>query len=187
MSLYSNYRWMPELTIPLAARIVEHLGVPRGARVLDFGCAKGYLVKALRLLGRDAYGCDTSTYALQHAPTDVSPFLFPTLHGTYDWVLAKDVLEHLDYDEIGVVLNRLRAAADHLFAVIPMGHAGQYAVPAYEQDATHVIREGLEWWCARFLDGGWEVQMAEYRVEGIKDNWAEWPRGNGFLTARRAV
>ena len=51
-SLYNNYRWMPELTIPFCSRIVEHLKISTEQKVLDFGCAKGYSVKAMRLLGR---------------------------------------------------------------------------------------------------------------------------------------
>ena len=36
-------------------------------RTLDVGCARGYLVEALRELGVDAHGCDVSGYAVEHA------------------------------------------------------------------------------------------------------------------------
>ena len=38
----------------------------KGDRVLDIGCAKGFLVKDLLDLGIDAYGVDVSEYALQN-------------------------------------------------------------------------------------------------------------------------
>ena len=57
-SLYTNYRWIPELTIPMCSFLNEQLGIGQSENVLDFGCAKGFIVKAMRLLGRNAYGVD---------------------------------------------------------------------------------------------------------------------------------
>ena len=57
-SLYQNFRWIPELTIPLAHHIVQSMGIMHDQTVMDFGCAKGYLVNALRLLKLEAYGVD---------------------------------------------------------------------------------------------------------------------------------
>ena len=38
----------------------------KGSRVLDVGCAKGFLVKDFLDLGIDAYGLDISEYALKN-------------------------------------------------------------------------------------------------------------------------
>ena len=62
ISGYSNYRWMPELTIPMCAMLNESLGIKLGQRILDFGCAKGFIVRAFRLLHREAWGYDPSEY-----------------------------------------------------------------------------------------------------------------------------
>src|SRR3989339_273533 len=50
-----NYdgRW-----IPVAKDIVDHFSLKPGDRLLDVGCAKGFLVKDLLALGIDAYGID---------------------------------------------------------------------------------------------------------------------------------
>ena len=45
-------------------------------KVLDVGCAKGFLVKMLRENGFDSYGIDISEYALGSAPEDVKSYLF---------------------------------------------------------------------------------------------------------------
>ena len=42
-------------------------GTSACSRALDVGCARGYLVEALRELGVDAHGCDVSRYAVEHA------------------------------------------------------------------------------------------------------------------------
>ena len=55
---------MPELTLPLAHHIAVDCNLDKHQTICDFGCAKGYLVYALRLLGYDAYGVDISEYAI---------------------------------------------------------------------------------------------------------------------------
>ena len=97
-SLYDNYRWLPSLTTHMAQRIAEHCGIHGGARVLDFGCARGYMVKALRELGYQGFGIDVSKWALENCDTEVKQYLYSSFSGeTYDWIIAKDVLEHIEY------------------------------------------------------------------------------------------
>ena len=50
-SLYENYRWLPDLTIPMVAAMIRHLGIKPDDKILDFGCARGYVVKAFREMG----------------------------------------------------------------------------------------------------------------------------------------
>ena len=46
-----------------------------GKKVLDVGCAKGFLVEDLRSFGVDAYGIDISQYAIDCASEAVKPYL----------------------------------------------------------------------------------------------------------------
>jgi ubiquinone/menaquinone biosynthesis C-methylase UbiE len=55
----------------VAMDIVDHFGLKPGDRLLDVGCAKGFLVKDLLELGIDAYGIDISAYALMHCEPEV--------------------------------------------------------------------------------------------------------------------
>src|SRR5262245_51681773 len=55
----------------LARVLVERFG-PR--RVLDVGCAKGFLVEQLRDLGVEAFGIDASEHAISEVRSDVKPF-----------------------------------------------------------------------------------------------------------------
>ncbi len=56
-------RWLP-----VARDMVDHFGLKPGDRVLDVGCAKGFLVKDLMLTcpGLEVFGLDISKYALTH-------------------------------------------------------------------------------------------------------------------------
>ena len=57
---------------PVAKDIVSHFKLKPGDRVLDIGCAKGFLVKDLLSLGIDAYGLDISEYALENCEPEVT-------------------------------------------------------------------------------------------------------------------
>lgn len=180
-SCYSNYHWMPELTIPMAARIVEYLKIREDEKILDFGCAKGYLVKALRLLHREAYGYDISEYALKSVPVDVKEYVSNEITNQYDWIISKDVFEHIPYEEIDILLKDLAQKTKKMFVVVPLGEGEKYVVSAYELDSTHIIRENLEWWINKFQENGFQVVEAKYKVKYIKENWAKWEKGNGFF------
>lgn len=190
-SLYENYRWLPELTVPMSQAIVDYCGIVKGERILDFGCARGYLVKALRGLGHDAYGIDISEWAIRNADEETKPFLNwdnnspPFLPREFDWIIAKDVLEHVEY--VSHVINYLmEVAGKGMFVVVPLSwfDGGCYIIDEYEKDTTHIQRHPLFVWAELFIRPGWQVE-ASYRVKGVKDNYAQYKRGNGFITARR--
>ena len=69
---YGGYRYDGRW-IPVARDIIAHFGLRPGMRVLDVGCAKGFLVKDLMLAcsGLEAFGLDVSLYALMHAEKEI--------------------------------------------------------------------------------------------------------------------
>ncbi len=73
---YGGYRYDGRW-IPIAEDIVRHFDLKPGNRVLDLGCAKGFLVKDLMavLPGLQAYGLDISHYALTHCEPEVAGHL----------------------------------------------------------------------------------------------------------------
>lgn len=197
-SLYEDYHWIPELTIPLAKLIKEHIDKRFGPEILndkamlDFGCAKGFLVKAFRLIGVNCYGVDISEYAIRSAPEDLDSFVshiksdlnHPKDWPSFDWVVAKDVLEHFPYDDIDEVLSKLREKAENIFAVIPLGNGSNYYIAEYEEDKSHFIRQDLEWWKNRFRENGFDVE-ATYDVGNLKAKWAEHHhKGNGLFISK---
>ena len=69
---YGGYRYDGRW-IPVARDMIAHFGLKPGDRVLDVGCAKGFLVKDLMLAcpGLEAFGIDVSRYALDHCEPEV--------------------------------------------------------------------------------------------------------------------
>lgn len=192
-SLYVQYSWKPELTVPMVCSMVRHLGIGPDDSILDFGCARGYTVRAFREMAYDAWGYDISQWALENADEAVKEFLIcnqsTILADSFDWVIAKDVLEHIGIGELGVAIDLMKCAARKgLFVVVPLASntVFRYDVPEYELDVTHIHRMSLNWWVGKFFQTGWSVE-ARYRVNGIKDNYSQYPTGNGFIVARKLV
>lgn len=188
ISGYQNYRWIPELTIPMALTIIEYLDISRLDTILDYGCAKGYLVKALRLLYRMAWGVDVSSYAIENVDPMVKDYCFlkgnQNLPDSFDLCIAKDVFEHIDEGRLGHSLQRLGAKI--LFAVIPLGDGEKFIAPSNNIDITHRICQTKDWWIDFFGENGWVTHDFRYKINGIKDHYYErYPEGHGFFVLSR--
>ena len=177
-SLYQNYRWIPELTIPLAHHVVRFLDIQPGDTVMDFGCAKGYLVYALKLLGVQAHGVDISKYAISQSPKEINgsvkaiePYSNDFIYS--DYLLAKDILEHIPYDSLDRQMEILRERCKHIFAIIPLGKNGKYIIPAYEMDQSHYICEDIDWWKDKFKRAGFNDCSFSTDLGAFKQNWQE--------------
>jgi len=184
---YQDYRWMPERTIKFAHKIIKELGLRDGDLILDYGCAKGFLTKAFRILDIDAFGCDISNYAIENADKEIKNYVklmegnkIP-YDGPFRWIVAKDVFEHLTPNQLEETLVECKKKSENLFIVTPLGDGEKYIIPQYELDVTHIIRQPLNWWEKEFEKSGWNLNRFSYLINGMKDNWSHYPKGNGFF------
>lgn len=189
LSCYVNYRWLPEKTIPAAMTYVDYLGIGRGESVLDFGCAKGFYVKALRLLHRDAWGCDISEYAVSQADDSVKPYIKVVSKAPipfdeeFDYIIAKDVLEHMNEEDIGRFLSSAGALCRrYMLVIVPLAENGKYIIPEDELDVTHLQRKTGDEWKSLFRNNGWSIDLYSNRIVGLKDHQAVYQSGVGFFT-----
>ena len=184
-SLYSHYRWMPELTIPMAHHIAKDMDLDDNEKVLDFGCAKGFTVKALRLLGYKAYGVDVSEYAISQIEEGTRKWCgvikpqepLVCAEGGYDWILCKDKID----EQLKVLYN----GGKRIMAMIPLGDGKKYIIDSYELDKSHFIREDVHWWQDRFEKAGFDVDMLTNCMGPYKKNWQFEPEGNCLIIASK--
>jgi SAM-dependent methyltransferase len=123
----------------VADAIVTQLG-PR--TVLDVGCAKGFLVAALRERGVDATGFDISEVAIAEAPSAARPHvrvgsLTEPIEGRYDLVTCLEVIEHLDPSDAPGAVANLSGASDRLLLS---------STPGDLDEPTHVNIQPPERW-----------------------------------------
>ncbi len=100
---YGGYRYDGRW-VAVAKRLVELYGLKPGHRVLDIGCAKGFLIKDLMdtLPGIEAFGVDVSDYAIRHSHPDAAGRIaradcahLPFADGSFELALAINAIHNL--------------------------------------------------------------------------------------------
>ncbi len=112
---YGGYRYDGRW-LPIAEDIISHYGLRAESRVLDIGCAKGFLVKDLRKVcpGLDAFGIDISEYAMNHCEPEVIGRLhlgcatsLPFPDKSFDFVLSINTLHNLEGEHLQKALREI--------------------------------------------------------------------------------
>jgi SAM-dependent methyltransferase len=127
--------------ISIARTFVEHFELKPGNKVLDVGCAKGFLVKDLTDVcpGIEVYGLDISQYALTHAHKDVtgrvlrgSCDMLPFGDQSFDAVICINTIHNLEPSRCAIAIRELQR--------VSKGH-GFIQVDAYRSDAERQLFE----------------------------------------------
>lgn len=189
LSNFENYRWLPDNTISMATHLKRYLGLKDNESIFDFGCARGYLVKAMRMLNVQAWGYDISEWAIQNCDPEVKPFVSNHLNGaSYSAIFCKDVAEHIPPAELRGVVHWMQGASNKIFFIVPLSKEtnGDYVHEKEENDKTHVNRWTLPDWL-RFFESCSPsfVVSGSYRYPGLKPGCYEVECGYGFITLNR--
>jgi Methyltransferase domain len=199
VSNYSQYRWLEEPTMALAKRIAEVLGIEPGESVLDWGCARGYLVKALRKIGVNSYGYDISQWAIQNCDPEVSNAVSTNIGtdadgkwGHFHHIVSKDTLEHCEpIDLMRTADLILKLAQVSILIMVPLTErvGGQYVRREDDLDVTHKIRWPLEDWMEFFrrrIQGEEWILQGSWHINGLKPTSLSHPKSCGFILLTRA-
>lgn len=113
---YGGYRYDGRWR-PVARDIIAHFGLKAGDRVLDVGCAKGFLVKdlMLELPGLEAFGLDISEYAMMHCEPETvgrlhlgSADKLPFPDNSFACVLSLNTIHNFTRDGAKVALAEIQ-------------------------------------------------------------------------------
>jgi len=166
---YGGYRYDGRW-VPVARDIVAYFGLKPGDRVLDVGCAKGFLVKDLMAVcpGLEVFGIDVSRYALDQCAPEVvgrlhlgSAESLPFPDGSFAAVLAINSLHNLPRPRCLTALKEIERLAPG---------RGFVQVDSYDTPAGKALFE--EWvLTAEFHDypDGWLRLFAEAGYTGDYD------------------
>ncbi|MFZ1988987.1 MAG: class I SAM-dependent methyltransferase [Alphaproteobacteria bacterium] len=74
---YGGYNYHPRFWTDTVKRFRDHYGLVQNARILDVGCAKGFMMYDFKLLMPQAeiLGIDVSKYAYDHCKPEMKPFI----------------------------------------------------------------------------------------------------------------
>jgi SAM-dependent methyltransferase len=163
---YGGYRYDGRW-VPIAERMRDFYGLRAGDRILDVGCAKGFLLHDFRQVvpGVRVAGVDISEYAVIHAMDDVRPFLIvgsadalPFPDAAFDLVVSINTAHNLERPRCVQAIREMeRVSRSHKYL----------QVDSYLDDEQ---REKLERWqltaLTHFDPEGWRRLFAEAGYAG---------------------
>jgi ubiquinone/menaquinone biosynthesis C-methylase UbiE len=113
---YGGYRYDGRW-VPVAEDMVKHFDLKPGDRVLDVGCAKGFLVKDFMKAcpGLEAFGLDISRYALMNCEPEAIGRLhlgnamdLPFPDNSFKAVISLNTIHNFDRDKCIVALKEIQ-------------------------------------------------------------------------------
>lgn len=165
---YGGYRYDGRW-LPVARDIVAHFGLEPGMRVLDIGCAKGFLVKDLMQAcpGLEAFGVDVSDYALANGEPEVAGRLqragaeeLPFPDDSFDAVVSINTIHNLDRSGCVTALKEFTRVC----------RRPEKAFVQVDAFRTYAEKERFEGWCLTALTyltpAEWIALFAEASYRG---------------------
>jgi SAM-dependent methyltransferase len=161
---YGGYRYDGRW-VPIAEDIVRHFNLKAGDRVLDVGCAKGFLVKDLMKVcpGLEAFGLDISEYALIKCEPEVVGRLhlgtcerLPFPDNSFSAVIAINTIHNQDRDGVIRSLKEMqRLAPGRCFVQVDSYRTAEQRDLFLEWVLTARFHDYPDGWIETFREAGY--------------------------------
>ncbi len=161
---YGGYRYDGRW-IPVAEDMVRHFGLKAGDRVLDVGCAKGFLVKDLLKVcpGLEAFGLDISEYALMKCEPEVIGRLhlgnavkLPFPDNSFKAVISLNTIHNLERADCITALKEMqRLAPGRGFVQVDSYRTPEQKAVFEEWVLTAKFHDYPEGWIKLFAEAGY--------------------------------
>ncbi len=124
---YGGYELKEDYWDEIREELVKEFKIDKTDKILDIGCAKGYLIKNFIKNGfPKSYGLDISEYAINSAPNEIverlikaSVLKIPFPDDFFDFTICLDVLQELSEDTIPTALREIQRVSKTSFVVVP--------------------------------------------------------------------
>jgi ubiquinone/menaquinone biosynthesis C-methylase UbiE len=156
--------------VPVAKDIVAHFGLKPGDRVLDVGCAKGFLVADLlgALPGLEVFGLDISVYAMMHCHPDVVGRLhlgtadhLPFPDGSFACVISLDTVHNLPRERSRTALQEIqRVSGGRAFVRVDSYHTPEQKAIFESWVLTAEFHDYPAGWIGLFAEAGYTGDYA---------------------------
>ena len=117
---YGGYSYNPRFWQPVVPVFKKYYGLTSQSRILDVGCAKGFMLHDFAQLipGIKVAGVDISSYAIENALEDMKPFLqvanatvLPFADKSFDLVISINTVHNLPQSECKKALAQIQRVA----------------------------------------------------------------------------
>jgi len=161
---YGGYRYDGRW-VPVAEDMVRHFDLKPGDRVLDVGCAKGFLVKDLLKIcpGLEAFGLDISEYALKHCEPEVigrlhlgNAMSLPFPDNSFRAVISLNTVHNLERADCMTALREIeRLAPGRGFVQVDSYRTPEMKARFEEWVLTAKFHDYPEGWVKLFREAGY--------------------------------
>ncbi len=113
---YGGFQYNERFWQPVIPTFQAHFGLTPASRVLDVGCAKGFMMHDMAALipGITVKGIDISEYAIENAMAEMKPHVqvanatsLPFADASFDVVISVNSVHNLERDECGQALGEI--------------------------------------------------------------------------------
>ncbi len=110
---YGGFHYFPRFWQPVIPDFQRHFGLTSESKILDVGCAKGFMLYDMMELipGIEVAGLDISDYAIEHAKEETKPFIqvgdamaLPFEDNSFDVVFSINTIHNLERDDCAKAL-----------------------------------------------------------------------------------
>lgn len=113
---YGGFSYHPRFWQPVIPDFQNFYGLDKSSRILDVGCAKGFMLYDFTQLipGITIAGIDISEYAINHAKEEIRPWVrvgdaraLPYEDNSFDLVISITTVHNLDRDDCRLALREI--------------------------------------------------------------------------------
>jgi len=125
---YGGFSYSPRFWQPVVPTFKKFYNLSAQSKVLDVGCAKGFMVHDFKQLipGIQIEGIDVSSYAIENSQEQVRSYLqvadaraLPYSDNSFDLVIAINTIHNLEKNELIVALQEIeRVSRGHSFITV---------------------------------------------------------------------
>ena len=162
---YGGYSYRPDFWSGVVKTFAEHYDLKSGSKVLDVGCAKGYMLYDLmqEVPGVEAYGIDVSNWAIQNAHPAVSDRVsvrdardlevFEDYE--FDLVISINTVHNLVEEECASCVNELDRISKNCFLTVDawLDEEGEKSMNDWNLTAQTMMR--VDDWKVFFAEAGY--------------------------------
>ncbi len=162
---YGGFAYHSRFWQPVVPTFQAHYGLKAHSRVLDVGCAKGFMLYDFKELIPDisVKGVDVSEYAVRHSKEEVRPFLevadaraLPFEDNAFDLVIAINTIHNLELEDLKQALREIeRVSARNSYVTVDAYRNDEEKELMFDWNLTAKTILHVDEWKALFAEVGY--------------------------------
>lgn len=162
---YGGFNYMSRFWQPVIPTFVKHFNLNENSKVLDVGCAKGFMLFDMKeaIPNITIEGIDISSYAIENAKEEIKQFLrvgnakeLPYEDNSFDVVISINTIHNLEKNECAKALQEIqRVSKSKSFITVDAYRNEEEKEAMYAWNLTAKTIMSVDEWIAFFEEVGY--------------------------------